>query len=986
MNGTRCPALGRHLMGIWRRPRIAKMQLPFLLTSGRPSLRGGRVGPALKLRDGKGSTVTIESKSNYSSHKTLGCHLEPRGNLSGMKKHLCSKMAEFHRVLISSALNQQESWTFYFAIYLPSVGYPLPLCHFTKKELDALHRKVMSEMIARCGFCRKTKHEIIYGPADLGGACFRHPYAEQGIGQILLFLKHWRSTGQPSSLARVALSWAQFQSGTEQPILEECTTPLPHLEACWFISMRTFLQSIDGRIEVDNPFVLPPQREHDVYLMDAVMQSKYFTPPEIIQINYCRLYLQAITLSDITKADGKRLDPHMLIGRPSAESSTTRLHHTNQGRPDEPAWRLWYRANRLWGDKDQRLKQPLGRWLQPARKLRREWHSYYNIDFDELYISDAEGKTRIHPRLPSGFSYQADGYTTELPENSVPINTLRNNKAIHISHPTPLIPVYKAVPSNTFEAFLESLPDWERILLEHVNFQVDFYTLHHCLSTGQACIGVSDGSVRGDMGAFGWCISHSDGTRLATGMGPAQGSAPSSYQAEGYGMLAILRFLVRLCEFCGSKPLGTAMFCDNQALVNRIIKRLHCTRWYPNETITSDWDVIQAIISTLQTFDQCPYIEHVKGHQDDVTAYALLSLEAQLNIDADAAATEYQEAFGGRRWKVPRISGNRAQLSLSHKTITHHYVKNLRHAYCYPLLRAYIGKRNQWSDTELATIDWSGLGAACNKNHGQRHFVVKLSHDLLPTRAVTSQYDNSRPTACPFCLSLPETRDHLLRCTRDGLCQKWCNDLLSRLRKRCDSMHTNPVLLDIVMQGLDSWLRYSENPTPELYPAIYRSLIRDQNILGWRQLFNGRWSSQWATLQDRYLVRHFDPIPDNLSGEKWLTIMIDTTWYSVRQLWDQRNGRVYGVDSSTRAQLQKERTHQELRALYTLRRDMRHCDRDIFYATAAEHLEAQPVWALKNWLRIQTPMVKFSIKQAVRSAVSNVRTLLSYFGPTPNPD
>jgi hypothetical protein len=151
-------------------------------------------------------------------------------------------------------------------------------------------------------------------------------------------------------------------------------------------------------------------------------------------------------------------------------------------------------------------------------------------------------------------------------------------------------------------------------------------------------------------------------------------------------MLAILRFLIRLCEYCGSEPIGTAMFCDNLALVNRVLKRVRCTRWYPNETISSDWDVIQAIISSLQTFSQCPHIQHVKGHQDDTTPYARLSLEAQLNIDADAAATEFQDAFGGRRWRVPRISGNRAQLFLSKKTVTHHYVKNLRNAYCYPLL------------------------------------------------------------------------------------------------------------------------------------------------------------------------------------------------------------------------------------------------------------------------------------------------------------
>jgi hypothetical protein len=102
-----------------------------------------------------------------------------------MKQHLKTKMAEFHRVLVSSALNRSKAWTFHFAIYLPSIGYPLPICHFSKSELDLLHKKVMGEMIARCGYCRRTKWEIIYGPASLEGACFRHPYGKQGTGQIL---------------------------------------------------------------------------------------------------------------------------------------------------------------------------------------------------------------------------------------------------------------------------------------------------------------------------------------------------------------------------------------------------------------------------------------------------------------------------------------------------------------------------------------------------------------------------------------------------------------------------------------------------------------------------------------------------------------------------------------------------------------------------------------------------------------------------------
>ena len=195
-------------------------------------------------------------------------------------------------------------------------------------------------------------------------------------------------------------------------------------------------------------------------------------------------------------------------------------------------------------------------------------------------------------------------------------------------------------------------------------------------------------------------------------------------------------------------------------------------RWYPNDTITSDWDVLQAIINSLTLFPSPPLIAHVKGHQDDNTSYDLLPLEAQLNVDADAAATLFQTDHGSTRFLVPIIAGNGAQLILNNKTVTYGYVKTIRNAYAYPLLCDYIGKRNQWSESELNTIDWTSLGAACNRHHHQRHFVVKLSHDLLPTRAHTKKYDSDSPTHCIYCHDTEENRDHLLRCHHET-CATW---------------------------------------------------------------------------------------------------------------------------------------------------------------------------------------------------------------------
>jgi hypothetical protein len=98
------------------------------------------------------------------------------------------------------------------------------------------------------------------------------------------------------------------------------------------------------------------------------------------------------------------------------------------------------------------------------------------------------------------------------------------------------------------------------------------------------------------------------------------------------------------------------VYSDNLALIQGIGKQLQKRRWYPNDTISSEWDVLQAIIYTLEQFLTSPAVEHDKGHQDSNTAYTLLSLKAQLNVDADAAATLFQDIHRASRYNAPPIA------------------------------------------------------------------------------------------------------------------------------------------------------------------------------------------------------------------------------------------------------------------------------------------------------------------------------------------
>jgi hypothetical protein len=64
-----------------------------------------------------------------------------------------------------------------------------------------------------------------------------------------------------------------------------------------------------------------------------------------------------------------------------------------------------------------------------------------------------------------------------------------------------------------------------------------------------------------------------------------------------------------------------------------------------NITLEPDWDVINEIRWTLESDGvKGGTIFHIQGHQDKKKPYNELSLQAQLNVDADRLATTYQAA------------------------------------------------------------------------------------------------------------------------------------------------------------------------------------------------------------------------------------------------------------------------------------------------------------------------------------------------------
>ena len=202
-------------------------------------------------------------------------------------------------------------------------------------------------------------------------------------------LKHWTSTLKPGLSQRIAISWAQMNTGVGRSILYDVETPLPHFESEWIRVLRNFLKVIKGRIRLDNTYIPAIQRVNDTHIMDHVLTSKQFKPSEICQINYCRLYLQAVTVSDISNATGSRLFGGVQNGSTTDVTSTSTWNHTVQARPDTSSWKLWKRAVALFSTNGI-LHTPLYEWLEPPSKQRQRWPSYFDPNTKYLLILNSD--------------------------------------------------------------------------------------------------------------------------------------------------------------------------------------------------------------------------------------------------------------------------------------------------------------------------------------------------------------------------------------------------------------------------------------------------------------------------------------------------------------------------------------------------------------------------------------------------------------------
>jgi hypothetical protein len=126
----------------------------------------------------------------------------------------------------------------------------------------------------------------------------------------------------------------------------------------------------------------------------------------------------------------------------------------------------------------------------------------------------------------------------------------------------------------------------------------------------------------------------------------------------------------------------------------------------------------------------------------------------------------------------------------------------------------------------------------------------------------------------------------------------------------------------------------------------FRQLISQQNAIGWRQLFHGRFSREWARLHNDYQFTLRQQYDHNSAyfkgtikrtGDQWCIDITTVLWSRWTELWKLRNDVVHGRDAQERQRNQEKENLRKLRHIYSIREFMEPSIQELLFDEVTDH-------------------------------------------------
>jgi hypothetical protein len=868
----------------------------------------------LKLTLSNSGTITeLEQKQVYQSHKTLGTYKCVVGKESEQFNYLMKKSNDICDLASKGQFNRRQSWLAYKSCYIPSMTYSLTAVSMNEKQLAIIQKKATTQFSRNCGFEMSFPKAVVHGPTCFGGLGFNNLYVESSIAKIESLICHINKETPLGASMRINLNWVQLHSGLKKPFFIS-NKYIDYIQENWFLEIRKFLIKCSVTINIKSIWVPQLIREGDRMIMKKLMDHT-ITKNQRVIINNWRMYFQVCNTAELINYYGNEILPQFINkNRVREYKSRSNIRWPIQEMPNINTLNVWknYLFQIIKCDRGGRIHKGhrLGPWFDNSNKIMRipSWvHTGTSKEFIYIHKNDLWYRYGKVKNDYTSTYYSSTGMDIPVLESEinflelVPVDVLEENNQLLIKNryiSTKL--KQKTELPDTIGGNRSTL--WEQVSNELIGVEHMFKDTKFSLDNEDSSKEVlnlvfcSDGGVSNDIAGYGVVGSLNNNIIITNKCKlPTIFNKYTSHRSEACGVLSAIIHVQAIVKYqkmkgINNQKIHALLLCDNET----VTKTLNKTKYYKpsiKDYFSPDFDIIDEISKwrrNLYNEGIIITIKHIKGHQDRQARE--LSDHAKLNVHADKLATQ---SLKMKRKQPNTVLFPDATICINNLHISSNYKKLLRKSYLSMDLRDYLQQSNKWTGNTIDSVWWEVHDIALQSMSVKKWtFIQKFIHNRLPSNERQHTYHNYLSPQCSSCNKETETQHHIFLCTKCPKREKLKRKYKLELNCVLDKHRTNQATKIIILQNVSEWLstqNYIDAKT--IAPDASRTLIKatnEQKTIGWGNWIKGRWSKEWASLQN-YDIKNSDSGIKYNSSEKWAKEIIILTWEFIHSMWLERN-------------------------------------------------------------------------------------------------
>ena len=544
---------------------------------------------------------------------------------------------------------------------------------------------------------------------------------------------------------------------------------------------------------------LKPQRDGDKFIMEEMMKKGY-DKQKLLRLNKCRIYLQVVTLADITNGDGSKISHNYLNGRKDP-SRRSKFEWTKQVRPNCNAWYEWAEAiSSIFCSTDNgtTLLQSLGTW---SHTKYHDWDWYFDSGEASLYYIQERHAVRysITSERKMSTRSQCKWYKArEIIKSQIDTHKMERATIVKETKGVRLVSFQGSAKMHTNQinmsqkpisktlADLIQLSDANLPPIYIHNFQAILISeIRHLFRKG--CRIVADGSYKENESSYATIIESLEkkvqivfsGATVENDKSYSKNTDPYRSEMMGLYMGLLLAYIME--QYIGITT-TIILSCDNDSSLDSV-----GTYTYSNIS-NQHYGIIQSSIELRSRLESRVTIERVLGHADTKNPKKKATRTELLNQSCDFLAKhtrKHANTIGPRHLPCEDISIWKNQ----HK-IYNNFENVVRKEYYKGKAQPILCDKFQWTPTQVQMVDWESNRQAIKLfSTYSTTWISKYVTGFLPIGVNMERRNEWQRTYCSRCRHEIETKEHIGKCkeaTSTGLFQ----ENLEVFEKWLDTMQT----------------------------------------------------------------------------------------------------------------------------------------------------------------------------------------------------